>query len=91
MTLLVILSAIALVAYAVWQKWRALPLQTKQLWGAIFGMAGAYRQMKKNGTAATPVGRSDLMFACAKGVLHVPENEGVRARSQFYCCAEHAQ
>jgi hypothetical protein len=95
--LLVVLGVIALVAYAVWQKWRALPPQTKQLWSAIFGIAGAYRQMKKQGGATVrpnhepPAVSSSLMVACVKCGLHVPENEGVRARGQFYCCAEHAQ
>jgi uncharacterized protein len=91
---LVVLAAICLIAYAVWNKWRKLPPQTKQLWGAIFGMAGAYRQMKKQqNDGPSPASRSSghLMIGCEQCGLHVPENEGVRVQGRFYCCAEHAR
>ena len=90
-----ILAVLALVGFALFQKWRRLPPQTKQLFGAIFGMAGAYRQAKKGvrptaGQSRQTVG-SSLMLPCAQCGLHVLEHEGVRANGQFYCCAEHAR
>jgi hypothetical protein len=94
--LFVILAVLALVGFALWQKWRRLPPQTKQLFGAIFGMAGAYRQAKKQG-AGQAAGQSrqtvasGLMLPCAQCGLHVLEHEGVRTNGQFYCCAEHAR
>ena len=43
-------------------------------------------------TAATSAGAVvHAMRACEKCGLHVPENEGVVAGGQFYCCKEHAQ
>ncbi|MDD3328093.1 MAG: PP0621 family protein [Zoogloea sp.] len=44
------------------------------------------------GAPATP--RSEVqdfeqMVACAHCGLHVPESEGVRGGSSFYCCDEH--
>ncbi|MGL4768574.1 MAG: PP0621 family protein [Formosimonas sp.] len=87
---LVILAVVALVGYAVWQKWRALPPQTKQVWATILGMAGAYRQMKKTPKSSDAQPSAHLMRACARCGLHVPESEGVRVQGMFYCCAEHA-
>ena len=108
MKFVIILAVFALVGAALYQKWRSIPPQTKQMWGMLFGMAGAVRQAKKqmreqggvNPTSAganpfervvQPAGASSLMRGCAKCGLHVPENEGVRAHGQFYCCPEHAQ
>lgn len=94
MKTLVVLAVVCFVAYAVWHKWRKLPSQTKQLWSALFGMAGAYRRMKKqqNNTASGSVqSTGHLMIGCERCGLHVLENEGVRVRGRFYCCAEHAQ
>jgi uncharacterized protein len=95
---LVVIAVICLIAYAVWYKWRKLPPQTKQLLGAMVGMAGAYRQMKKQqnsgGSASTyeaSRGSGHLMIGCEQCGLHVPENEGVRAKGRFYCCTEHVR
>ena len=94
MKTLVILAVLALVAYAVWQKWQRIPLQTKQMWSALFGMAGAVRaaqkQAKQSGKAETQQMGTNLMLPCDKCGLHIPENEGVVAQGRFYCCAEHA-
>jgi hypothetical protein len=94
--LFVILAVLALVGFALWQKWRRLPPQTKQLLGAIFGMAGAYRQAKKQGAnPSTGQSRktvaSGLMLPCVQCGLHVLEQDGVRASGEFYCCAEHVR
>ena len=95
MKLLVILAVLFIVAYALWQKWQRIPPQTKQLWGAIFGMAGAVRQAKKqakqNGgfSVEVPVTSSGLMLPCTTCGLHVLQGEGVLVGGQFYCCAEH--
>ena len=94
MKTLVVLAVICLIAYAIWNKWRKLPPQTKQLWGAIFGMVGAYRQMKKQQNDepfSASRGSGHLMIGCGRCGLHVPENEGVRVQGRFYCCAEHAR
>lgn len=95
MKALVILAVIALVSFALWQKWRRTPPQTKQLWGALFGMAGAYRHAKKQrstgqaGPAHQP--SASLMLPCARCGLHILEEEGVKVRGQFYCTAAHSQ
>ena len=100
MKFLVIIAVFALVGFALWQRWKSLPPQTKQMWGAIFGMAGAIRHAKKQaqhaGDGAAPTsarGSSaarNLMLPCAQCGLHILESEGVQARGQFYCCTEHA-
>lgn len=110
MKFLVILAVFILVVSALYQKWRSIPPQTKQMWGMLFGLAGAVRQAKKQmreqgnahpvNSGANPFERvaqpqasttgSNLMRECVKCGLHVPENEGVRAQGQFYCCIEHA-
>lgn len=100
MKLLVILVVLALVGVALWQKWQRIPAQTKQMWGAIFGMAGAIRQAKKqaknsngNGTSdsGAPSTSRNLMLPCAQCGLHVPDGEGVHAHGKFYCSTEHAR
>ncbi|AXF84903.1 hypothetical protein DTO96_100614 [Ephemeroptericola cinctiostellae] len=97
MKLLVILVVLFVVAYALWQKWQRIPPQTKQLWGAIFGMAGAMRQAKKqakqNGgfPVETPVTNRGLMLPCTTCGLHVPQSEGVLVSGRFYCSAEHVK
>lgn len=97
MKLLVILAVLFIVAYALWQKWQRIPPQTKQLWGAIFGMAGAMRQAKKqakqNGGSSTEATttNSGLMLPCVACGLHVPQREGLLVNGRFYCCAEHAK
>ena len=47
MKFVIVLAVLALVGFALYQKWRSIPPQTKQMWGALFGMAGAIRQAKK--------------------------------------------
>ena len=47
MKFVIVLAVLALIALALYQKWRSIPLQTKQMWGMLFGMAGAVRQAKK--------------------------------------------
>ena len=97
MKLFVILAVLLVVAYALWQKWQRIPSQTKQLWGAIFGMAGAMRQKKKQAkqsggfSADAPVANRGLMLPCTTCGLHVLQGEGVSVRGQFYCSTEHAK
>lgn len=92
---LVILAVLCLISYALWQKWQRIPAQTKQIWGALFGMAGALREAKKQAKqqneAATQSAGTNLMLPCAKCGLHVLENEGLHAHGGFYCCVEHAR
>ena len=47
MKFVIVVAVFALVGAALYQKWRSIPPQTKQMWGALFGMAGAVRQAKK--------------------------------------------
>ena len=108
MKYIILLVIFGIIFSALYQKWRSIPPQTKQMWGALFGMAGALRQAKKqmreqggvnpHNAGANPFEQvfqtttvSSLMLGCAKCGLHVPENEGVNVRGQFYCCQEHAQ
>lgn len=96
MKLLIIIAILALVGAALWQKWRSIPPQTKQMWGAVFGMAGAIRQAKKqakngSGSSSTPQTSNSLMLPCNTCGLHVPDNEGIHKHGQFYCSAEHVQ
>ncbi len=47
MKFIVLLCVFALIGLALYQKWRRIPAQTKQMWGMLFGMAGAVREAKK--------------------------------------------
>ena len=123
MKLIITLVIIGLIISALYQKWRSIPPQTKQMWLMVFGAAKMAREAKKqmreqggyspqnpttgsvNGGASPfefPYGTTTQqteprdrvvykMQACTKCGLHVPENEGVVVRGQFYCCVEHAQ
>lgn len=118
MKYLILLAVFGIILFALYQKWRRIPPQTKQMWVMLFGAAKMARQAKKqmreqaganptqtSSTAGVPPfdfpyanqkaeasnGKSVYkMQACEKCGLHVPENEGVIVRGQFYCCAEHA-
>lgn len=120
MKYLILLAVFGIVFFALYQKWRSIPPQTKQMWAMLFGAAKMARQAKKRmreqagvnptqtesssgaspfdfpypnqQTTASSTGKAVYkMQACQKCGLHVPENEGVMVRGQFYCCAEHAQ
>ena len=124
MKLIITLIVLGLIASALYQKWRSISPQTKQMWAMLFGAAKVMKQAKKqmneqasvgatqaqrtgggSGNGATPfefpyarttaTGSTGAtvyaMRACDKCGLHVPENEGVVAGGQFYCCKEHAQ
>lgn len=120
MKYLILLAVFGIVFFALYQKWRNIPPQTKQMWAMLFGAAKMARQAKKQmreqaGANPTQTGSAAgaspfefpyatqqtdnasagkaiyKMQACEKCGLHVPENEGVMIRGQFYCCAEHAQ
>lgn len=47
MKLFIILAILVLVASALYQKWRSISPQTKQMWGMLLGLAGVVRQAKK--------------------------------------------
>lgn len=47
MKFLIILAILVLVASALYQKWRSISPQTKQMWGMLLGLAGVVRQAKK--------------------------------------------
>ncbi|TDR31306.1 PP0621 family protein [Hydromonas duriensis] len=98
MKFIVILVVCALIGYAMLQKWRSIPPQTKQMWAALFGIASALRQAKKqprpNGSApvrGTQQVSNGLMLPCARCGLHVLESEGVHSQGQFYCSTEHSK
>lgn len=119
MKYLILLAVFGIIFFALYQKWRSIPPQTKQMWAMLFGAAKMARQAKKQmreqagvnpNQTGSAAGASPFEFpsaaqkntsssgkavykmqACQKCGLHVPENEGVVVRGQFYCCAEHAQ
>lgn len=115
MKFIITLLVLGLIAFALYQKWRRISPQTKQMWLMLFGAAKVMRQAKKQmkeqaSQTSAPVGGAPFDFsynaqpstasteksvykmqACHQCGLHIPENEGVMVRGQFYCCKEHAQ
>lgn len=53
MKLIITLVVFGLIASAIYQKWRSISPQTKQMWAMLFGAAKVMRQAKKQANAQT--------------------------------------
>ena len=47
MKLIITLLVLSLIAFALYQKWRSISPQTKQMWAMLFGAAKVMKQAKK--------------------------------------------
>ena len=47
MKFVIVLAVLALVGFALYQKWRSISPQTKQMWAMLFGAAKVMKQAKK--------------------------------------------
>lgn len=62
---------------------------------AIYWIRRSLGKPRNTSKGASPDGHAkrgdepEKMVACAECGVHVPESEGVRDESGFYCCAEH--
>ena len=74
MKLIIILAVLALIASAIYQKWRSIPPQTKQMWGMLFGIAGAARKAKKQMRESGDNVSSESNYRSARPYEHVARN-----------------
>ncbi|CAG0985150.1 hypothetical protein MTYP_01973 [Methylophilaceae bacterium] len=77
MDILKLMAKIILIAIAIWLILTVLKRYRKNI-----------DTHPDTGNSRTPA--SESMVQCSHCGLHLPESDGIRSGTQFYCCQEHA-